>query len=73
MTTHDKDEIIAAAKEAGIVALASNMKLLNSFYANALEHGRKAEREELSEIFEKSHTWLTNVAVIATIRARSTK
>lgn len=75
MITHDRDKIIAAAKDAGMFSSIPLPQWLPTerFYATAFEAGRQAERDDLSTIFGEMHTWLTNIAVVATICARSTK
>lgn len=57
MTTHDKDKIIAAAKEAGAkfdpawgIAYNCGTETFIRFYAIAFEAGRQAEREECLNI-----------------------
>ena len=51
MTTHDRDKVIAAAKEAGCSAsylgsFYSSTEAIERFYAIAFESGRQAEREK---------------------------
>ena len=62
MTTHDKDKIIAAAKEAccelretqdGLVAYLGHTRIsdvIERLYAIAFEAGRQAEREECAKV-----------------------
>lgn len=55
MTTHDRDKIIAAAKEAGFAEWENTdspefLALIAEFYAIAFENGRQAEREECLNI-----------------------
>lgn len=62
MTTHDRDKIIAAAKEAdsGFTGDESfnlgtslvGLEAVEYFYAIAFEHGRQAEREECAKVCE---------------------
>ena len=53
MTTHNKDKIIAAAKECGIgwaEGLGGMPEFLEAFYAITFEDGRHAEREECAKV-----------------------
>ena len=52
MTTHDRDKIIAAAKEAGMSGLVEGGLIDNfeQFYAIAFEDGRLAEREDCAKV-----------------------
>ena len=61
MTTHDKDKIIAAAKEAGAkfdpawgLAYNCGTETFIRFYAIAFEDGRQAEREDCAKVCEKN-------------------
>ena len=75
MTTHDRDKIIKAAKDAGCNAgylggFYSSTEALERLYAIAFEAGRAAEREECAKVLEKNG-WLLQAA--DAIRTRSTK
>ena len=73
MTTHERDKIIAAAKEAGFGAYAYEaMSMFERFYAIAYEDGRQAEREDCSSGWEP-HKEYFGSTIVDTIRARSTK
>ena len=78
MTTHDKDKIIAAAKEAGFTYYCDfpgiyKMKF-DALYAIAFEDGRQAEREECAILVEDSDSDGPDPRDLAdSIRARSTK
>jgi hypothetical protein len=80
MTTHDRDKVIAAAKEAGMFNSIPLSKLLplELFYAIANEAGRVAEREECAKVCEELPSLWPTERVIAdecssAIRARTTK
>ena len=83
MTTHNKDKIIAAAKEVGFAEWENTdspefLSLIFEFYAIAFEAGRQAEREECAKVCDKEHVDPHNLpaAIVArrcadAIRARS--
>ena len=82
MTTHDKDKIIAAAKECfdcyedgrGRLEYSADEYGIERFYAIAFEHGRQAEREECAILVEDSDSDGPDPRDLAdAIRARSTK
>ena len=57
MTTHDRDKVLAAAKEAGAkfdpawgLAYNCGTETFIRFYAIAFEHGRQAEREDCAKV-----------------------
>ena len=54
MTTHDKDKIIAAMKEAGFDIWVNSVgpvpNWIERLYAIAFEAGRQAEREECAKV-----------------------
>ena len=57
MTTHDRDKVIAAAKEAGFAEWENTdspefLALIAEFYTIAFEAGRQAEREECVGIYK---------------------
>ena len=64
MTTHDKDKIIAAAKEAGFTYFGQSdiQDVRNMFYSIAFEAGRQAEREEINQDAER-YRWLRTHAL----------
>ena len=72
MTTHDRDKVIAAAREARINKTWNSPEwyiVFERFYAIAFEAGRVAEREECAKLATINRADLTAEA----IRARSTK
>lgn len=85
MTTHDKDKIIAAAKEVGMPQGASDdfhttlwllwYPEIKRFYAIAFEAGRQAEREECAALCEYLPVGcgFEGRTFADAIRARSTK
>ena len=79
MTTHDRDKVIAAAKEAGFkpgflghIYVGSSTEAVERFYAIAFEAGRQAELEECAKECDFFNDPMTRRAAAA-IRARSTK
>ena len=78
MTTHDKDKIIAAAREAGFLyydEFPQDYKCkIEALYAIAFEAGRVAEREEFAQILARQNADPSFKHRIASaIRARSMK
>ena len=73
-TDHDLLELVAKAADeldrqlAEIVRLTAENEALRAVVADAVA----AEREACAELMERQHTWLTNVAASALIRARGT-
>ena len=60
MTTHDRDKVIAAAKEAGFAEWENTdspefLALIAEFYAIAFEAGRQAEREDCAKVCESTY------------------
>ena len=73
MTTHDRDKVIAAARESQL-AYQSDVMLsldeLEAFYAIAHEAGRVAEREECAKVCDEIAEADNGYWCAMTIRAR---